>query len=205
MDTGMRTTNLLELDIERSIALVADGAAFIDLRPSDAYLEVHIPGSLNLLYEFGPGMAGRARDCLPLDLPLILMSSPGADMGNAAAALRGKGFTVVGSVEDAINGWAAHSGTPSSTEVLEGPSAPEGVILDLSDPGVIPPDDARRIPLELLWARAGELAGEARVVVAAGYGVRAALGVGMLERAGVEEVIFWKTRSKPRRRYEAYG
>jgi rhodanese-related sulfurtransferase len=201
------TTTLMELDIERGDALVAEGAAYVDLRDTDSYLDVHIPGSLGLLYEFGPGMATRARDCLPLDLPLLLLSSPEADMSNAAAALRGKGFTVIGRVDDALQRWAAVHGTPASTEIVEGPDAPEGMVLDVADPGVITPEGGgRRIPLDHLWGRAAELAGDEVVVVAAGYGVRAALAVGMLERAGVGEVVFWKTRARPPRpRYEAYG
>jgi hydroxyacylglutathione hydrolase len=197
----------MELDIERGDALVAEGAVYVDLRDTDSYLDVHIPGSLGLLYEFGPGMATRARDCLPLDLPLLLLSSPEADMSNAAAALRGKGFTVIGRVDDALQRWAAIHGTPASTEIVEGPDAPEGMVLDVADPGVITPEGgSRRIPLDHLWVRAAELAGDEVVVVAAGYGVRAALAVGMLERAGVGEVVFWKTRARPPRpRYEAYG
>jgi len=199
-------TTVMELDLERGDALVAEGAAYVDLRVTDEYLDVHIPGSLSLVYEFGPGMAGRARDCLPLNLPLLLLSSPKADMGNAAAALRGKGFTVIGRVDGALEGWAARHGTPASTEVIEGPDAPQGMVLDVADPGVIPPEGGRRIALDHLWARAAELAGEDVVVVAAGYGVRAALAVGMLERAGVGEVVFWKTRARPPKpRYEAYG
>jgi rhodanese-related sulfurtransferase len=151
-------------------------------------------------------MATRARDCLPLSLPLLLLSSPEVDMNNAAAALRGKGFTVVGRVDDALQQWATAHGTPASTEIVEGPDAPEGTVLDVADPGVIPQDGARRIPLDHLWTRAEELAEQSPVVVAAGYGVRAALAVGMLERAGVGEVVLWKTRARPpRRRYEAYG
>jgi rhodanese-related sulfurtransferase len=202
----MILTTLLELDLEQSDALVEEGAAYVDMRPTQEYLDVHIPRSLGLLYEFGPGMAARARDCLPLDLPLILMSAPDIDMDNAAAALRGKGFTVLGRAEDALKRWAERHGTPASTEVVEGADPPDGVVLDVADPGVIPSDGARRIPLEHLWRRATELTGAGRVVVAAGYGVRAALCVGMLERADVDEIVFWKTRARPpRRRYEAYG
>jgi rhodanese-related sulfurtransferase len=199
-------TTLQEVDIAHGDALVGGGAAYVDLRSTDEYLEVHIPGSLGLLYEFGPGMATRARDCLPLSLPLLLLSSPEVDMNNAAAALKGKGFTVVGRVDDALQQWATAHGTPASTEIVEGPDAPEGTVLDVADPGVIPQDGARRIPLEHLWTRVQELADQSPVVVAAGYGVRAALAIGMLERAGVGEVVLWKTRARPpRRRYEAYG
>jgi hydroxyacylglutathione hydrolase len=188
----LTTTTLRELDLDDALTLVDEGAAFIDLRPVDAYLDVHVPGSLELLYEFGPGMASRARDCLPLDLILVLMDLGDADLINAAASLRGKGFTVAGSVADGINAWAERRGPPGSTDVVRGPHAPQGLVLDVCDPGAGSVPDAVRIPIEKLWWRVDEVASEPRVVVAAGAGVRAALAVGMLERAGVDAIVFWR-------------
>ena len=94
----LATRTLRRLPFEEALAAVDTGAAFVDLRPTDAYLEVHIPASLALLYERGPGMASRARDCLPLDLPLVLVDLGELDYVHAAASLRGKGFTVLGSI-----------------------------------------------------------------------------------------------------------
>jgi rhodanese-related sulfurtransferase len=159
-----------------------------------AYLDVHIPGSLELEYEFGPGFAGRARDCLPLDVPLVLLDLGHGDLHNAAAALRGKGFEVSGTVADPINAWAATRGAPASTEILEGERAAGGIAVDVGDPGAGRCEGARRIALEALWREAPGFSGAGRVVVVAGYGVRAALAVGILERAGVKEVAFWKPR-----------
>lgn len=188
-------TSLRRLSYEEAAGELAQGALPIDLRPVNDYLDVHIPGSIDLLYEFGPGMPSRARDCLPLDAPLLLLDLGAGDLNNAAASLRGKGFTVIGAVEDAINGWASANGNPVSTEVVTGPP-PSGVfVLDVGDPGAEVPDPSTRIPIERLWGRAGELAGEERVLIAAGAGVRAALAVGMLERAGLSEILFWRTRS----------
>ncbi|MDP9223831.1 MAG: hypothetical protein M3P18_08230 [Actinomycetota bacterium] len=182
------------LDFDDALEQVDGGGAFIDLRPVQAYLDVHIPGSLELLYEFGPGLAGRARDCLPLDLPLVLLDLGDDDLENAAAALRGKGFDVRGALEDPINRWASTRGRPASTEVIEGEHASGGVALDVGDPGAGRCEGARKIPLEALWEQASGLADAERVVVVAGYGVRAALAVGILERAGIKEVAFWKQR-----------
>lgn len=170
------------------------GAAFVDLRPIDSYLEVHVPTSIELLYEFGPGMASRARDCVPLDVPLILLDLCTGDMPHAAAALRGKGFEVLGRVEDGINQWAALRGAPASTETARSADAPQGALLHVGDPGSKWPDGALHIALEHLWSRAAELAEHDHVVVCAGYGVRAALAVGILERAGVGSITFWRTR-----------
>ena len=197
MSTGvLPTTTLKTLQFDGALAFVDEGAAFVDLRPIESYLEVHVPGSLALLYEFGPGMAARARDCLPLDVPLVLMVDDDAHMPNAAAALRGKGFTVLGQVEDAINRWAEARGAPASTEVVTGADPPEGTVLDVGDPGAARPADALHVPVERLWTRAGEVPDDGAVVVVSGYGVRAALAVGMLERVG-RQVVVWRPR--PRR------
>jgi rhodanese-related sulfurtransferase len=190
----LAASTLRTLPFEEVLANVDKGAALVDLRLIEPYLEVHVPGSLELLYEFGPGMAGRARDCLPVSLPLILLDLGRGDAVNAAASLRGKGFAVLGKAEDGINQWAATRGPPASTEVLHQEPSPEGLVLDVGDPGAHAPESALRIPIELLWSRAQEATGRGPVAVAAGYGVRAALAVGILERKGAEEIVFWKRR-----------
>lgn len=190
---GMPATVLKTLAFDDCLDRLKDGAALIDLRGVQDYLDVHIPGSLLLTYERGPGLAARARDCLPLDLPLILLDLGAGDPEHAAASLRGKGFEVIGRVEDALTAWGRHA-PPASTDVAEG-DRPPGFLLDVGDPGARLPegDDVCRIPIERLWHRAHELANHERVVVAAGYGVRAGLAVGMLERAAVGEIVFWRT------------
>jgi rhodanese-related sulfurtransferase len=186
------TSRLRELDFDAATAHIDAGAAFVDMRPQEAYLDAHVPGSLFLLYEFGPGFAGRARDCLPLGLPLILLDLGTGNLTNAAAALRGKGFNVIGSVTDGINQWASRRGAPASTEIIEGDRASGGIAIDVGDPGAGRCEGSRKIPLERLWAESVELKGAPRVVVVAGWGVRAALAIGILERNGVEEVAFWR-------------
>jgi rhodanese-related sulfurtransferase len=186
------TSEVHELDFDDAVAQVEAGAAFVDMRPIQAYLDVHIPGSLELLYEFGPGFAGRARDCLPLHLPLVLLDLGYGQLANAAAALRGKGFEVTGAVGDGINRWANTRGAPASTEVIEGNSASGGIAVDVGDPGAGRCEGARSIALERLWTEAEGLKDAERVVVVAGVGVRAALAVGILERQGVKEVAFWR-------------
>ena len=202
----MPISTLRQLNFESADELVVQGASYVDLRAIDSYLEVHIPSSLGLVYEFGPGMAGRARDCIPLSLPLILLDAPNAHLNNAAASLRGKGFTVLGALADGVDAWITAHGAPSSTEVVEGHDAPDGLVLDISDPGRILEEADMSIPVELLWNRAVELRDRGLIVLAAGFGVRAGLAVGILERAGVSELLFWKTEAAPqRRKLEPYG
>lgn len=186
----MPTATLRDLDLEEATAHVDNGAAYVDLRHPRAYLDVHIPGSLDLVYETGPGMPSRARDCLPLDLPLILLSGESDDRAAlASASLQGKGFSVVGALRHGVDRWARAHGAPASTEIVD--VLESGVmVLDVGDPGARTPEDATRIPAELLWARATEL-DEGPVVVVAGFGVRAALAVGILERAGRDVSLMW--------------
>ena len=189
------TSTLRSLSLSEAIPHVDAGAAFVDLRDVRSYLEVHIPGSLSLLYETGPGFQSRARDCVPLEVTLILMARDGVEMVHAASSLRGRGFNVVGVVDDAVNEWAKWCGTPASTETYRGPRPRRSLVLDVSDPGVVGAEDATSIPVEQLWGRVHEIAAEPKVVVASGYGVRAALAVGILERGGVKETIVWDTRA----------
>jgi hypothetical protein len=51
-----------------------------------------------------------------------------------------------------------------------------------------------RIPVERLWSRREEISSEGPIVVGSGYGIRAALAVGLLERAGRDDIVVWKTR-----------
>ena len=185
----MRST-LRKVDFDEALVLVDSGARFVDLRDVDSYLDVHIPGSLGLLYESGPGFNARARDCIPLHIPLILLDPGTVDMVAAASALRGKGFDVIGKVDDGINRWAETKGHPASTEVVT--SRPEATVLHVNDPGARQGEPDIAIPIEKLWDRIDEV-GQQQVAVAAGFGVRAALAVGMLEGAG-HDVLFWKTR-----------
>jgi rhodanese-related sulfurtransferase len=190
----MPTIVAKRLNFSAAMSHVHEGAAFVDMRPLDEYLDVHIPASFGLQYEFGPGLASRARDILPLDIPLILLDLAYGDVAHAAASLKGKGFNVLGAVEDGINEWSRWHGNPASTEVYRGPMPTHTTVLDVGDPGVTKVDGARTIPIEHLWRRIDEVKSESRVTIVAGYGLRAALAIGMLERVEVEEIVFWKTR-----------
>lgn len=190
----LTASTIKDLSVGEATRHIDAGAAFVDLRPVADYLDVHIPGSLSLLYESGPGFQSRARDCIPLTVPLVLLETEGVDMVNAAASLRGRGFAVPGKVADGINEWSRRYGTPASTEIYRGPEPREGVVLDVSDPGTAALNNPLRIPVEQLWTQAAELAERGRIFVAGGRGVRAALAVGILERAGATDVVYYDTR-----------
>lgn len=188
------TTTVKRLTFDEALDVVELGGAFVDLRPTAAYLDAHVPGSLDVVFESGPGMATRARDCLPLGIPYVLLDLGYGDLALAAAALRGKGFNVVGSVEDGLNQWAAGGRRIASTEVVTGDAAPGGTVLHVADPGASAPEGAVTIPADDLWPRLDELDRSHPVAVVAGWGVRAGLAVGILERNGFDDVVFWRPR-----------
>ncbi|HEX2294222.1 MAG TPA: hypothetical protein VHN37_02815 [Actinomycetota bacterium] len=186
------TTTVKRMTFDEALEVVDAGGAFVDLRPTAPYLDAHLPGALDVVYESGPGMATRARDCLPLGIPYVLLDLGYGDLRLATAALRGRGFAVLGSVDDALNQWAATGGRIASTEVATGGTPPEGTLLHVADPGASAPEGAVTIPADDLWPRCGELDKSGRVVVVAGWGVRAGLAVGILERNGFEDVALWR-------------
>lgn len=185
-------TSIKTLNAKEALAIVEDGGAFVDLREVGHYFDVHVPGSLSLEYEFGPGMPGRARDCIPLSIEMVLLDEGEHDMREVAAALRGKGFAVAGVLEGGVRAWSEAVGTPTSTDVHVGEAPPEGTVLMVGDPGAPMADEGVVIPSEKLYGRAGELGRVGPVVIAAGRGLRAALAVGFLERAGVDDVRLWQ-------------
>ena len=119
-------------------------------------------------------------------------------MLHAAASLRGKGFNVLGEVDDAVNGWAraTERGKLVSTDLKEGPVPPAQPVLDVGDPGRRRFAEAVRIPLEELWERIDELKGESHTTVLCGHAVRAALAIGMLERINVDARL-WRNVDAP--------
>ncbi|HEU4480992.1 MAG TPA: hypothetical protein VFS18_03830, partial [Actinomycetota bacterium] len=99
---------------------------------------------------------------------------------------------VQGFVPDGLRAWGERNGAPASSEVHEGDAVPEGTVLDVGDPGVRRVEDATLLSVERMWTEAHRLADREPVVILAGRGVCAAMAIGMLERAGIERIVFWK-------------
>ncbi len=180
------------LTLERSVALMTGGAVAIDIRQVEDYFDVHIPGSISLQYEFGPGMTGRARDCLPLDVELVLLEDGRGLASEVAAGLRGKGFSVAGVLTDAFGQWGTRHENFSSTPLIVAPSPPDGYLLSVGDPGSPMYDNATFISIEELWNRTGEVPSDEPVILISARGIRAAMAIGMLERNGITDITVWK-------------
>src|SRR6266487_3747910 len=103
---------LRSLTAERVLEILAGSGLAVDLRPTDAYLAKHVPGSVPLLFEPGPGLGSRARDLLPLDARLVFLEDGTSPLERAADSLRGKGYEVVGYLPGGVDAWP---GTPATT------------------------------------------------------------------------------------------
>lgn len=178
------------LDPRRVQEILASGGQLIDMRPVDEYLGDHAEGSISIMFEAGPGFGSRARDMLPLDATLVLLNDPNTSFEEAAAMLRGKGLDVAGLSDGTGLG-------TRSTPITEAASN-ELVMIDVKDPGARPlsstAGNAQVIPAERLWTEAAELDKSAHIGVLAGWGVRAATAIGILERLGFEHLTFVRTR-----------
>lgn len=186
---------LRNLSADRVREILDGGALCIDLRPTEQYLAEHVPASIPLLYEAGPGLGGRARDLLPLDSRLVLLDDGVSPMERAADSFRGKGFEVVGYRSGGPEAWP---GNPVTTPTIRVAEAPDVLaLIDVADPGMaLPPDCtvAARIPAERLWARSGELGRSWNLGIVAGWGVRAAAAIGILEKLGFTNLTLVRTR-----------
>ena len=188
-------STLRSLTAERARELLAGGALAIDLRPIADYLAGHIHGSIPLLFEAGPGLGGRARDLLPLDARLVLLDDDVSPLQRAADSFRGKGFDVVGALAGGVNAWSDPLVTTPVVQLAEARDVL--ALIDVSDPGTaLPPGHGvgASIPVERLWDEAGELGRNWDLGVLAGYGVRAAAAVGILEKLGFTKLTFVRTR-----------
>jgi rhodanese-related sulfurtransferase len=188
-------STLRSLNVARARELLAGDALAIDLRPIGDYLAGHIHGSIPLLFEAGPGLGGRARDLLPLDARLVLLDDDVSPVERAADSFRGKGFDVVGALAGGVNAWPDPL---VATPVIQLADVPDVLaLIDVSDPGTaLPPGHGvgARIPVERLWEESGELGRTWDLGVLAGYGVRAAAAVGILEKLGFTKLTFVRTR-----------
>jgi rhodanese-related sulfurtransferase len=172
--------------------LRAEGLA-IDLRQPQEYLAAHIPGSIPLLYEAGPGLGGRARDLLPLDSRLVLLEDATTPLDNAADAFMGKGYEVVGYLPGGVTAWPVPLGGTPVIALANTP--PDLGLLDVADPGTqVSAGTVQRIPAERLWTQAGTLDRDVALGVLAGWGIRAAAAIGILEHLGFTALTYVRTR-----------
>lgn len=189
---------LRNLGSDQIARILAEGGLLIDLRPVDDYLSGHWSGSIPLLYEDGPGLGGRARDLLPLDARLMLLEDGKSPLEETADSFRGRGFDVAGyfAAEGATGSRPSTDVAFVATTDMTIDDATGYLLLDIADPGVFSDRRVRFIPAERLWQQADEIGTRSHVGVLAGWGVRAAAAIGILERLGFTDLAFVRTRPR---------
>ncbi|MEO7804950.1 MAG: hypothetical protein ABIS18_11780, partial [Actinomycetota bacterium] len=129
---------------------------------------------------------------------LVLIGMQDGDEDNptddAMAMLRGKGFEVIGF--SPADDWPERIAT---RDVMMGDQG-NARLINVGDPGTLGPEGLTFMPVEHLWHRAGDLdTGDHSKVdlgVLAGWGVRAATAIGILENRQVDNLCFVRTRPK---------
>lgn len=177
-----------------SVHRILHNGLLIDLRPVASWLERHVRASISVLYEPGPGFGTRARDLLPLDAHLILLEDESSPIEDAASRLRGKGFDVVGVFSGGIDAWPDRSELATAKVVALDSADKPSILLHVGDPGTNYTGDARSIPTERLWEKSLDASPAEPIGVLAGFGVRAAAAVGILEKLGFTNVMLVRTR-----------
>jgi len=179
--------------------LWTEGAVTVlDLRPSQAYGEGHVPASFNVWVAM-PAFSQWVGWLVSQERPLLFVANGPADVARAVRELVRVGFErFAGYVEGGIDAWRA-MGFPVETTrqvdpddlaaELAGGRPP--LVLDVRVAGEWAADHipgALHIPLGQLPERLGEIPAGRELAVVCGAGNRSSVAVSVLERAGRLEV-----------------
>ena len=91
------------VDVEEAVAMIADGAALIDVREQHEWDEAHVPGAQHLVM----GRIDEWWEDLPRDREVVVMCRSGNRSGKVVAALMHQGgMTNVHNLAGGILAWA---------------------------------------------------------------------------------------------------
>jgi hydroxyacylglutathione hydrolase len=187
------------LSVGAAIPYFQRGAALLDLRSKQAYVEQHVPGSVHLPPD--DQLSNRIGFVLPPDIPIVLLIEDESVYRQAVLSLARVGYdNVVGYLGEGMQGWIA-AGLPVTSGDIQDISAQElrsflnngaGVALvDVREPweyrqGHIA--EAVSIPLGDLAQRADELESEKPVAVICATGNRSQSAAALLGQRGFAKV-----------------
>jgi rhodanese-related sulfurtransferase/glyoxylase-like metal-dependent hydrolase (beta-lactamase superfamily II) len=175
---------LRPLDVTAVLAMLADGARLVDVRPVAEFAAVHVPGALSI--PLRPVFASWLGWLAPHDRPLIILRAADQDPAEIAWQATKIGYTnLAGELSGGIDAWTAAGHATTSTRLV-GPGDVEGRVLDIRQTpefaaGHLP--EALHVELGELPRRADEVPGEPLVVMC-GHGERAMGAASLLEHAG---------------------
>jgi hydroxyacylglutathione hydrolase len=186
------------LSTRESIAIFQRGAALLDTRTKDAYIEKHVPGSVHIPLE---EISSRVGFVLPPSLPVVLLLDDSGDYEGAVLSLARVGFEKVeGFLVEGMEGWQK-AGLPVTSGDVEDVSPQEldallkdgskPLVLDVREPweyaqGHIP--GAKLMPLGQLSSLASELDPSEPVAVVCASGNRSQSAAALLGQKGFNKI-----------------
>ena len=189
------------LTINEAIPHFQRGAALLDTRPRDAFVALHVPGSVHL--EADDQLSNRVGFILPPDLPLILLVENEAVYRQVVFSLARVGYDkVTGYLSEGLDAWQA-MGLPVASgdianispvelhDLIINGNGSRPVVLDVREPwefaqGHIP--GAVLIPLGQLAGRLGELDSEHPVAVVCATGNRSQSAAALLGQKNFKKI-----------------
>ena len=187
---------LKPLELERVLALQADGAQILDTREPEEFAAAHLAGSINI------GLSGQyatwAGTVLNHRHPIVIIAAPGRE--NESAIRLGRiGFDhVAGYLQNGLQSLESRPDLVVFTERLSAPFAAE--LLSSSRPPVLIDvraprereqkhiDGSLSMPLNNLLERTGELSRSRVLMVHCAGGYRSSIAASLLKREGFREV-----------------
>jgi hydroxyacylglutathione hydrolase len=203
---------LKPLELERVLALKAEGAQILDTREPDEFAAAHLAGSINI------GLSGQyatwAGTVLDHAHPIVIIAAPGRE--NESAVRLGRiGFDhLAGYLRNGLRSLETRPDLIVFTERLSAPFAAE--LLSSSQPPVLVDVRTTRereqkkisgslsFPLNHLWERAAELSKNQALLVHCAGGYRSSIAASILQKEGFEHVseiaggiAAWETAKLP--------
>jgi hydroxyacylglutathione hydrolase len=187
------------LSIQESIPYFRQGAALIDTRSKESYVEMHVPGSVHLPAD--DQLSNRVGFVLHPDYPIILLLDDPQQFPQVVLSLARVGFEkVIGYLKEGIQGWHA-AGLPTAAgdiqdlspneleDLLSGEEKP--LVIDVREPweytmGHIP--GAQLIPLGQLAHKVEDLDPQMPVAVVCASGSRSQSAAALLGQKGFSTI-----------------
>jgi glyoxylase-like metal-dependent hydrolase (beta-lactamase superfamily II)/rhodanese-related sulfurtransferase len=175
------------------------GAGLLDTRSKEAYIRMHVPGSVHL--EADEHLSSRVGFVLPPDLPLVLLVDDEAAYRRVVISLARVGYeNILGFLAEGIEGWAA-MGLPVASGDVQDISPAQLAALVKEDPGLVVIDvrepwewrqghieGAVLMPLGQLAARLHEIDSSQAVAVVCASGSRSLSAAALLGQKGIPKV-----------------
>jgi hydroxyacylglutathione hydrolase len=187
------------LSIDEAIPYFQRGAALLDTRSKEEYIQTHVPGSTYIVAN--EKLAERIGSMLPKGVHIVLLKAEDQDYGAIVHTLAQAGYDgVVGYIEGGIDAWEAE-GLPTTSgdiedidvmqlqQMLQSESPLQ--VIDVREPwefrmGRVP--NARLIPLGELHQHITDLDPQQPIALICAHGVRSLSAAALLGQSGFKKM-----------------